>query len=302
VKEGGNPEAGVVPEMMLHKNLLPVNFKPDVTHSIGKVGMYHFDLSSTVTAGKPLRKLVLTKETWTSAYAAVQTALTATEAALNLKSGTTSDGSSETVATFALIRPPGHHATTNLCGGYCYLNNVIICASYWLRQHLELKCIIVDVDFHHGNGVEEILQRNRVYKNSSSKDWRDRCQYISLHAHPEYPYYTTHMPTPVAKTVTAEEYIRLLRLNLENAEHWCADQTLVLVSLGLDTLSDDPIGGFAGFTNNSHYFEIGREIGQFVHRIHGKGSFILEGGYVVEKLGECVEAVLRGYMQGLRKL
>jgi hypothetical protein len=51
VREGGNPEVGVVPEMMLHKNLLPPNFEPDMKHSIGKVGMYHFDLSSTVTAG-----------------------------------------------------------------------------------------------------------------------------------------------------------------------------------------------------------------------------------------------------------
>jgi len=54
VKEGGNPDAGVVPEMMLHKNLLPANFKPDMKHSIGKAGMYHFDLSSTVTAGLSL--------------------------------------------------------------------------------------------------------------------------------------------------------------------------------------------------------------------------------------------------------
>ena len=54
MKEGGNPKVGVVPEMMLHKNLLPANFKPDMKHSIGKVGMYHFDLSSTVAAGLSL--------------------------------------------------------------------------------------------------------------------------------------------------------------------------------------------------------------------------------------------------------
>ena len=51
VKEGGNPDAGVVPEVMVHKNLLPVGFKGNTMHSIGKAGMYHFDLSSTVTAG-----------------------------------------------------------------------------------------------------------------------------------------------------------------------------------------------------------------------------------------------------------
>jgi len=53
VEGGGNPEAGVVPEMMLHQKLLPKEFKPDLDdlHTIGKVGMYHFDLSSTITAG-----------------------------------------------------------------------------------------------------------------------------------------------------------------------------------------------------------------------------------------------------------
>jgi hypothetical protein len=50
VKEGGDPEAGVVPEMMLHKNLLPVDVKVDTTHSIGRVGLYHYDMSSTITA------------------------------------------------------------------------------------------------------------------------------------------------------------------------------------------------------------------------------------------------------------
>ena len=51
VAEGGNPEAGVVPEMMLHRNLLPTGFEPNTKHSISKVGMHHFDLSSTITHG-----------------------------------------------------------------------------------------------------------------------------------------------------------------------------------------------------------------------------------------------------------
>jgi acetoin utilization deacetylase AcuC-like enzyme len=177
------------------------------------------------------------------------------------------------------------------------LNNVIICASHSLRENLELKCVIVDIDFHHGNGVEEILQRNRIEKDP--QDWRDRCRYISLHAHPEYPYYTTHLPTPIAKTVTSEEYIFQLRHSLESGQDWYEDETLVLVSLGLDTLSGDPIGGFAGFTTQQDYIYVGMEIGRFVRRIKGKACFVLEGGYVVDKLGECVEGVLRGYIRGL---
>jgi acetoin utilization deacetylase AcuC-like enzyme len=245
---------------------------------------------------------LLKLETWTSAYAAVQTALTATEAAMNLIPAylpTSTNGvSSGTLATFALIRPPGHHATTNLCGGYCYLNNVVVAASHALIQNPNLKCVIIDVDFHHGNGVEEILQRKRATASGIS-EWAERCRYISLHAHPDYPYYTTHLPTPLAKDVSVEEYLTKLNGNLREVKSWCDDETLVLVSLGLDTLAEDPIGGFAGLTCQEDYFKIGNEIGKFVYDRRSKCCFLLEGGYVVERLGECVEGVFRGYMNGV---
>ena len=233
-------------------------------------------------------------DTWTSAFASVQTALTATEAAL--KPG--SRGAAAT--TFALIRPPGHHATTSLCGGYCYLNNVIICASHFLRHDQNLKCTIIDVDFHHGNGVEEILSRS---KKQNEGDWKERVKYISLHAHPDYPYYTTHLPSGLPKTVTATQYLEILLENLNAAESWCGtgEENLVLVSLGLDTFFEDPIGGFAGFTEMEDYEQVGAVIGTFVHAVKGHCAFLLEGGYVVEKLGKCVEAVFRGYMHALRK-
>ncbi len=225
------------------------------------------------------------------------------EAALSLKPSylpsTTNGVKSGTVATFALIRPPGHHATTNLCGGYCYLNNVIICASHYLSHTKSRKCIIIDIDFHHGNGVEEILQRKISEK---QVEWPERCKYISLHAHPDYPYYTTHLPTPLAKTVTSEQYIGSLRDRLAEVEGWSeGGEVLVLVSLGLDTLSEDPVGGFAGIQEQGDYMDIGAEIGKFVKIVGGKTCFLLEGGYVVEKLGECIEGVFRGYIRALRE-
>lgn len=239
----------------------------------------------------------VTKDTWISAYSAVQTALTATEAAMVLTpaylSNSTNGVESGTMATFALIRPPGHHATTNLCGGYCYLNNVVICTSHILRQRLSLKAVIIDVDFHHGNGVEEILGREE------GKDWKDRCKYISLHAHPEYPYYTTHLPTPLAKNVSADEYVEKLNGNLETAKKWCDADTIIFISLGLDTLAGDPVGGFSGLKGQEDYMRIGKEIGKFVKNVQGKTCFLLEGGYVVERLGECAEGVFRGFINGV---
>ena len=238
----------------------------------------------------PAEDLKLRIDTWTSAYAAVQTALSATEATLK----STDD---ENAAMFALIRPPGHHATTNLCGGYCYLNNVIICASLSLRQNPHLNCIIVDVDFHHGNGVEEILQR----KPASDKDnWRERCRYVSLHAHPEYPYYTTHLPSPLPKSVTAETYLTHLRERLAEFKVLRGQEVLILVSLGLDTLSGDPIGGFDGFGNVEEYSALGKEIGDFARQVNGKTCFLLEGGYVISKLGACIENVFKGFMRATK--
>jgi acetoin utilization deacetylase AcuC-like enzyme len=79
-------------------------------------------------------------------------------------------------------------------------------------------------------------------------------------------------------------------------EGWCAGETLVLVSLGLDTLSGDPIAGFDGFTSVEKYIDMGAEIGRFARAVNGRTCFLLEGGYVVSQLGGCVENVFRGFI------
>jgi acetoin utilization deacetylase AcuC-like enzyme len=83
---------------------------------------------------------------------------------------------------------------------------------------------------------------------------------------------------------------------LDGVKKWCGNEVLVLVSLGLDTLSGDPIGGFDGFANVEEYIGIGKEIGDFSNAINAKTCFLLEGGYVVSKLGVCVENVFRGFI------
>jgi len=87
-----------------------------------------------------------------------------------------------------------------------------------------------------------------------------------------------------------------------NRERWPKEETLVLVSMGLDTLSSDPVGGLNSFTGMEHYELVGENIGDFVAQVNGRTAFLLEGGYVVEKLGECVEAVFRGFIRGLKPL
>lgn len=58
---------------------------------------------------------------------------------------------------FALIRPPGHHASRDFCWGYCWFNNVAIAVEKLRRDGLVKKVLIVDIDFHLGDGTRNIF-------------------------------------------------------------------------------------------------------------------------------------------------
>ncbi len=84
-------------------------------------------------------------------------------------------------AAYALCRPPGHHAGPDYCGGFCFLNNAAVAA-----QHLLLngnsRIALLDIDYHHGNGTQDIFyHRNDVL-------------FVSIHADPntQYPYFWGH--------------------------------------------------------------------------------------------------------------
>ena len=131
--------------------------KPTSLH--GQLGYYSFDGGAPITAG-----------TWQAAYSAAQVALTAQA---EIQRGARS--------AFALCRPPGHHAAGDLMGGYCYLNNAAIAAQAFLDQGRR-KVAILDVDYHHGNGTQDIF-------------WEDgEVFFASIHADPrtDYPFYWGH--------------------------------------------------------------------------------------------------------------
>src|SRR5277367_1834923 len=106
--------------------------------------------------------------TWEAALAAAEVALTG--AAL-LAEGER--------AAFALCRPPGHHAARDLYGGYCFLNNAAVAAQF-LRDAGAARVAILDVDFHHGNGTQDIFYE------------RPDVLYVSLHGDPKeaFPYFS----------------------------------------------------------------------------------------------------------------
>jgi acetoin utilization deacetylase AcuC-like enzyme len=233
----------------------------------GALGYYTFDASTPIVAG-----------TWDAALAAARCAMTA--AALVAEGDSTA---------YALCRPPGHHAGRGFFGGYCYLNNAALAAQH-LRDHGCARVAVLDVDYHHGNGTQEIFWE------------RDDVLFVSLHATPEseYPYflgyadergaglgegYTLNLPLPLG--TGWDSYSGALDVALEAIGRYAPDA--LVVSLGVDTFERDPISGFKLAT--SHYPLIGS-------RLAGLGYptvLVQEGGYAVAEIGANVAGVLDAF-------
>jgi len=214
--------------------------------------------------------------TWTAALSAAQCALSGAQA---LAQGQR--------AAFALCRPPGHHAGREICGGFCFLNNAAI-AAQWLSARGRVA--ILDIDFHAGNGTQDIF-----YKRADVLT-------ISLHADPdrEYPHYAGfahetgtdsgfgfHYNFPLPSSTDDALYIHSLTLALEGIAKF--NPLHLVVSAGMDIYKDDPLGDFT--ITRSGIAEIGRLIAS----LHLPTLLVLEGGYSVETLGENVVALLSAF-------
>jgi acetoin utilization deacetylase AcuC-like enzyme len=123
-----------------------------------RLGAYLFDTATPIVGG-----------TWDAALGAVDVAVTAAQRVV-----------AGAPLAYGLCRPPGHHAARGMLGGYCYFNNAAIVAEWLLREGGKRKVAILDIDYHHGNGTQQIFwQRSDVL-------------YLSLHADPAraYPYFS----------------------------------------------------------------------------------------------------------------
>jgi acetoin utilization deacetylase AcuC-like enzyme len=233
----------------------------------GSLGYFAFDASSPIVAG-----------TWDAALAAARCAMTA--AAL------VSEGAR---AAYALCRPPGHHAARGTYGGYCYLNNAALAAQS-LRDAGCGRVTVIDVDYHHGNGTQEIFWE------------RDDVQFVSLHGDPntEYPWfmgyadergegrgsgYTLNLPLPAG--TGWDGYSAALDTALAEVRRY-APEALV-VSLGVDTFAGDPISAFKLETRD--YAALGERLASL-----GLPTVLVqEGGYAVAEIGENVAEVLGAF-------
>jgi acetoin utilization deacetylase AcuC-like enzyme len=233
----------------------------------GRLGFYAMAGETSISAG-----------TWEAALAAADVAVTA---AAQLRKGER--------AAFALCRPPGHHAARDLYGGYCFLNNAAIAAQF-LRDQGAARVAILDVDFHHGNGTQDIFY--------------DRADvlYVSLHGDPAqaFPYfsgfadevgagagagYNLNLPLPPATGFDA--WADALTAALERIRRFGADA--LVVSLGVDTFAQDPISFFK--LESADFTRYGRMIGG----CKLPTLFVFEGGYAVAEVGVNAVNVLSGF-------
>lgn len=220
----------------------------------------------------------ITPATWTSAYWSTQTALAATQAVL--------DGER---AAFALSRPPGHHAGADYCGGYCHLNHAAVAAQF-ARDAGCAKVAILDIDYHHGNGTQDIFwTRGDVF-------------YASIHADPatDYPFFWGHadevgedqgqgttLNIPLPHGTTLDPFRRAQAHALDAIARFAPD--LLVVSFGADTWDGDPISHFA--LQTADYAILARDIAACGWR----SVICMEGGYAVDALGANVASFLSGF-------
>ncbi|AEH50283.1 histone deacetylase family protein [Pseudothermotoga thermarum] len=174
---------------------------------------------------------------------------------------------------YALIRPPGHHATRGYCGGYCYFNNAAICAMYFLKRGAE-RVAILDLDFHHGNGTQEIFYDT------------DMVYYISIHGDPKYfyPWITGresevgegpgegfNLNLPLPPKADWSEYSAALAYAVNEIRDYYPD--VLIVSLGFDTHKDDPVGDF--LLTDQDYSKMAKQLSKLKIPM----LVIQEGGY-----------------------
>jgi acetoin utilization deacetylase AcuC-like enzyme len=232
---------------------------------IGQLGYHSFAADCSITAG-----------TWSAVREAAAIAVTATD--LMLLHGQ---------ATYGLCRPPGHHATADQFGGYCYLNNAAITAQRLLDGDAS-RVAILDVDYHHGNGTQAIFAG------------RSDVLFVSIHADPtfEFPWFAGHadeigdgdgegwnLNLPLPSGTTMSDWMAALDTALTRIAD--ADVDALVVSLGVDTYEHDPLGTFAITT--ADFETIGAAIAAA-----GLPTVVLqEGGYAVSDIGANVAAFLQ---------
>ena len=222
----------------------------------------------------------LNKNAYLAARSGVNCSLTAADAILQGRK-----------AAYVLTRPPGHHAEQNVFGGFCYFNNNAIAANYLSKYG---KVSILDIDYHHGNGQQQIF-----YKRSDVLT-------ISIHGHPRfaYPYFSGfnnekgegdglgyNVNFALPETITPEKYQLTLTQAITVIKKFKPDY--LVVALGLDTAKGDPTGTWPLRTTDFH------ANGNIIGSIGLPTLIIQEGGYKTQVLGKNAKAFFSGFYDAI---
>ena len=160
-----------------------------------------------------------------------------------------------TAPSFALIRPPGHHASSASCWGFCYFNNMAI-ALQALKQNGQItSAYVLDIDLHYGDGTVNILE-SKEFVRVHNVESRDRHSYLA-------------------------------EINAE-MDHVQAD--LIGISAGFDHHQDD----WGGLLATEDYYAIGKLVKAASLRCGGGCFGVLEGGYNHQVLGQNVLSLING--------
>lgn len=189
---------------------------------------------------------------------------------------------------YALCRPPGHHAGRDYAGGYCYLNNAALAANHLRTSG---RVAILDVDYHHGNGTQEIFW--------NSPD----VLYVSLHGDPsfEYPYYTgyssetggaeapgANLNLPLPRGTVGDEYLAALDEGVAAIRSFAP--AYLVVSAGFDTHHADL---FSTFDITTEDFT---RIAMHIQALKMPTLLVQEGGYNLDTLPRLAAAFVAPFL------
>ena len=217
---------------------------------------------------------------WDAATLASGAAISAVESAM------------DETPSFALVRPPGHHAGGDYAMGFCLLNHAAVAAAHARSVGAE-RVAILDWDVHHGNGTQDIFYE------------RADVLYLSVHRSPFYPGtgrldevgqgegrgFTVNVPLPARSGADryAAAFSGVLLPTLREFE-----PEVVIVSAGYDAHRADPLGGMA--LDETFFGEAAAAVAALTSGIPGCAppALVLEGGYDLDALSGCVETTMRG--------
>jgi acetoin utilization deacetylase AcuC-like enzyme len=233
----------------------------------GRLGLYACDAATPLTAG-----------TWNAAKTGAACAINAAHA---LRLGER--------ATFALTYPAGHHAGADYFGGGCFLNNAALAAQHLLDDGLQ-RVAILDIDYHHGHGTQDIFYRRRDVL------------FASIHADPrsDYPFYAGHADEMGADAGTGFNLNVPLPRGASAAQWFAALETACIKMAGFSPQALVVSLGAAGVDGDAraHFDLAGGDFLRIGERIGFLGLptvFVFEGGAVGPELGINVVNVLEGF-------